>query len=46
MIFLVNRYNTKIQSVPTSPIASRFGLVEREYFEARGEARGSVDVQF
>ena len=42
----VNRYNTKIQSVPTSLIARRFGFVEREYFEARGEARGPVDVQF
>ncbi len=42
----VNRYNTKIQTVPTSLVAARFGFTEREYFEAGGEARGPVDVSF
>ena len=42
----VNRYNTKIQTVPSSLVASRFGFTEREYFEAGGEARGPVDVSF
>jgi LemA protein len=42
----VNRYNTKIQSVPSSVIANMFHFTEREYFEAGGEARGPVSVQF
>ena len=42
----VNRYNTKIQTVPWSAIARRFKFGEREYFEAGGEARGPVDVEF
>jgi LemA protein len=42
----VNRYNTKIQSVPSSLIANMFHFSEREYFEAGGEARGPVSVQF
>ncbi len=42
----VNRYNTKIQSVPSSIIAGMFHFTEREYFEAGGEARGPVSVQF
>jgi LemA protein len=42
----VNRYNTKIQSFPSSVLANSFHFAEREYFEAGGEARGPVDVQF
>jgi LemA protein len=42
----VNRYNTKIQSLPTNVIAGAFKFTEREYFEAGGEARGPVTVQF
>jgi LemA protein len=42
----VNRYNTKIQSVPSSLVANMFHFTEREYFEAGGEARGPVSVQF
>ena len=42
----VNRYNTKIQTVPSSLIANAFHFAPREYFEAGGEARGPVDVQF
>lgn len=41
----VNAYNTKIQTVPWSAIARRFKFSEREYFEAGGEARGSVEVE-
>ena len=42
----VNRYNTKIQSMPSNIIAGMFHFTEREYFEAAGEARGPVTVQF
>jgi len=42
----VYRYNTKIQSFPANTIASRFRFAEREYFEAEGEARGPVAVDF
>lgn len=42
----VNRYNTRIQSLPWSFLAGPFGFTEREYFEAGGEARGPVSVQF
>jgi LemA protein len=42
----VQRYNTKIQSVPTNFIAGPFGFKEREYFEADDESRGPVRVQF
>ncbi len=43
----VNRYNTRIESVPWSLLAGRFNFTEREYFEAGGEARGGpVNVQF
>lgn len=42
----VNRYNTRVQSVPWSVLARWFRFTEREYFEAGGEARGPVDVQF
>ena len=42
----VNKYNTKIQSLPSNIIAGMFNFSEREYFEAAGEARGPVNVQF
>jgi len=42
----VNKYNTKIQSLPSNIIAGMFHFTEREYFEAAGEARGPVNVQF
>jgi LemA protein len=42
----VERYNTKIESVPTNFIAGPFGFNEREYFEADDESRGPVRVQF
>ena len=42
----VNKYNTKIQSLPSNIIAGMFNFTEREYFEAAGEARGPVNVQF
>lgn len=42
----VNRYNTKIQSMPSNLVAGAFHFTEREYFEAAGEARGPVSVQF
>ncbi|HEX4868926.1 MAG TPA: LemA family protein [Acidimicrobiales bacterium] len=42
----VYRYNTKIQSFPANAIAGRFRFGEREYFEAEGEARGPVAVDF
>ena len=42
----VRSYNTKIQTVPTSIIARIFNFTEREYFEAGGEAKGPVTVDF
>jgi LemA protein len=42
----VNAYNTKIETVPWSAIARRFRFSAREYFEAGGEARGPVAVEF
>ncbi|MGI8755235.1 MAG: LemA family protein [Acidimicrobiales bacterium] len=42
----VNRYNTKIQTVPSSVLANAFHFAPREYFEAGGAARGPVDVAF
>ena len=42
----VNRYNTKIQTFPSALIAGMFHFTEREYFEAEGDARGPVQVQF
>jgi LemA protein len=42
----VRAYNVKIQSVPSNVIAGMFNFTEREYFEAGGEARGPVSVQF
>ena len=42
----VNKYNTKIQSMPSNVIAGMFNFTTREYFEAAGEARGPVNVQF
>ena len=42
----VQKYNTKIQTVPSSVLAGAFNFSEREYFEAPGAARGPVTVQF
>ena len=42
----VQRYNTKIQSVPTVFIARTFRFSEREYFEADDTSRGPVQVDF
>jgi LemA protein len=42
----VLRYNTKIQTVPSSIIAGMFNFTEREYFEADDGSRGPVTVQF
>ena len=42
----VNRYNTKIQTFPTVVLAGMFNFSQREYFEAEGEAKGPVKVQF
>ncbi len=43
---IVYKYNTKIQVFPTVIIANMFNFDEREYFEAEGEERGNVEVQF
>jgi LemA protein len=42
----VNQYNTKIQSFPGVLIARSAGFGEREYFQAEGDARGPVKVEF
>ena len=42
----VKSYNTKIQTAPSNVIAGMFHFTAREYFEAAGEARGPVTVQF
>ncbi|WP_426572700.1 LemA family protein [Aquihabitans sp. McL0605] len=42
----VNKYNTKIQTLPSNVIAGMLNYAPREYFEAAGEARGPVSVQF
>lgn len=42
----VRQYNVKIQSLPSNVVAGMFNFTEREYFEAGGEARGPVAVQF
>jgi LemA protein len=43
---MVYRYNTKVQSFPTSVIANMFGFREREYFQAEDESRGPTRVEF
>ena len=42
----VLRLNNKVQTVPSNIVASLFGFAEREYFEAGGEARGPVNIEF
>ena len=42
----VYRYNTKIQSFPANQIAERFRFREREYFEASGDERSPMPVDF
>jgi LemA protein len=43
---IVQRFNTKIQTFPSSLLAGMFGFKGREYFEAEPESRGNVKVQF
>ena len=42
----VNQYNTKIETFPGVFIARSAGMVPREYFQAEGDARGPVKVEF
>ncbi len=42
----VNRWNTKIQSFPAVAVAGPMHFTEREYFEAEGDSRGPVTVEF
>ena len=42
----VQKFNTKIQTVPASIIANMFGFKEKEYFEPEQEARATPHVQF
>ncbi len=42
----VNRYNTKIQTFPSVLVAGALHYNAREYFEAEGDSRGPVTVQF
>jgi len=42
----VNQYNTKIETFPTVFIARSAGFGTREYFQAEGDARGPVKVEF
>jgi LemA protein len=42
----VNQYNTKIESFPGVVIARSAGYGPREYFQAEGDARGPVKVEF
>jgi LemA protein len=42
----VERYNTKIQVVPSSIVAGMFNFGEREYFEPEAESRATPKVQF
>jgi LemA protein len=43
---VVQKFNTKIQTFPPAVFAAIFGFKAREYFEAEGEERGNVKVQF
>ncbi|HYI60871.1 MAG TPA: LemA family protein [Acidimicrobiales bacterium] len=42
----VNRYNTKIETMPSVFLARMAGYGPRQYFQAEGDARGPVDVSF
>lgn len=42
----VNQYNTKIETFPTVVMARAAGFGPREYFQAEGDARGPVTVDF
>ncbi len=42
----VRTYNTKIQSFPTSILASKFNFAKREYFQIDEASRGPVTVKF
>ncbi|GIU83646.1 MAG: LemA family protein [Acidimicrobiales bacterium] len=43
---IVAKYNTRIQTFPTVMVAGMFGFRPREYFEAEGDSRGPVVVDF
>jgi LemA protein len=42
----VQTYNTKLETFPSNIFANVFNFSSREYFEAEGESRGNVTVQF
>lgn len=42
----VQKFNTKVQTVPASIIANMFSFKEKEYFEPEQEARATPKVQF
>ena len=42
----VNQYNTKIESFPGVVVARAAGFGPRQYFQAEGDARGPVTVDF
>ncbi|WP_285594627.1 LemA family protein [Kineosporia sp. NBRC 101731] len=42
----VQTYNTSLQTVPTNIVAGLGSFTPAEYFEARGEERGNISVQF
>ena len=42
----VQTYNTKLETFPSNIFANVFHFTPREYFEAEGESRGNVTVQF
>jgi LemA protein len=42
----VQTYNTKIETFPGNVFAGMFKFGPREYFEAEGDSRGNVAVQF
>jgi LemA protein len=42
----VNQYNTKIESFPGVVVARGAGFGPRQYFQAEGDARGPVTVDF
>ena len=42
----VQTYNTKLETFPSNIFANVFNFTPREYFEAEGESRGNVTVQF
>lgn len=43
---IVRAYNTKIEAFPSVIVANMFKFTARQYFQAEGEARGNVTVDF